>query len=283
MIFYPIFSAVALASGTLLQKIVLKSKKMDIKLTQVCEFLAIVLCLLPFIYFFWELNPKAFELKNFLIFGLVILFSIIANLFTYYSVKGGKISNLEPAKILEPLFVILLAVLFSFFIDSHLYERNFKIIILALIAGTSLIFAHIKKNHLVFKKYFIAAIFGSFFFALELVISRLILDFYSPVTFYFLRCSSIFLISLILFRPKFEKLDKPLYLKFLGLGVLWSVYRIFLYYGYLSLGILSTTLVVMLAPLLIFFFAWKFLNEKINWKNILATIVIVACILFSFL
>ncbi|MFH1787690.1 MAG: DMT family transporter [archaeon] len=282
MYYLPVIGALALASGTVLEKIVLKQKKVGIKLYQTAGFLAIVIGMLPLIYFFWKVDATAFELKNIIIFSLVILFSIIANLFTFYSMKWEKISNLEPAKILEPLFVIFLAILFSFFVEG-LYERNIKIIIPALIAGSALIFSHIKKDHLDFNKYFIAAIFGSFFFALELVITRLVLDYYSPISFYFLRCLTIFLISFILFKPKFSELNKDVKIKIFLTGLIWVVYRVLVYYGYLKIGVIFTTLIIMLGPIFIYLFAWKFLKEKINWRNIIASIIIVGCVLYAIL
>jgi len=283
MYYIPVLGALALATGTILQRAVLKRKKIGIKLYQSAEFLSIVIAMLPFIYFFWRIDPQAIEFKNIFIFGLVILFSIVANLFTFYSMKWEKVTNLEPAKILEPLFVIILAIFFSFFIDSHLYERNLKVIIPALIAGAALIFSHIEKHHLRFNRYFIAAILGSFFFALELIISRLILDFYSPITFYFLRCASILVISLILFRPKLKSIDKKPRIMIFILGIIWAVYRIIIYWGYTNLGVIFTTLIIMLGPIFIYLLAWKFLKEKINWRNIVASIIIIACIIYAVL
>jgi len=280
MIYIPIIGALALASGTILEKIVLRKRKVSIKLYQTAGFLAIVLAMLPFIYFFWKMTPQAFELRNIFIFSLVILFSIMANLFAFYSLKWEKVTNIEPARILEPLFIILLAILFSFFFTT-LYTRNYNVIIPALIAGLALIFSHIKKNHLKFNKYFIAAIIGSFFFALELVITRLILDYYSPISFYFLRCSAVFLISLILFRPKFSNLNKKVRFEILAIGVVWFIYRIIVYYGYLNYGVIFTTLIIMLGPIFIYIFAYKFLKEKINWKNIVAALVIIGCVVYA--
>jgi len=279
----PVLGALALATGTILEKTVLRKKKINIKLYQTAIFFAIVLAMVPFIYFFWKMDAQALELKNILIFSAVIVSSIIANLFIFYSLKWEKISKLQPARILEPLFVILLAILFSFFIGNGLYDRNIKFIIPALIAALALIFSHIKKHHLSFNKYFIAAIIGSFFFALELVISRLILNFYSPITFYFLRCSTIFLLSLIIFRPKFKLLDKKSTWIILITGAIWAVYRIVIYWGYINLGIIFTTLMVMLGPIFIYLFAYKFLKEKLNWRNIIASIVIIACVLYAVL
>lgn len=281
MVFYlPVLGAIALASGTILERIILRKRKVDIKLYQTAGFLAIVLAMIPFIYFFWKLDPAALELKNIIIFSIVILFSIIANLLIFYSLKWEKVSNLQPARVLEPLFVIFLAIIFSFFV-SDLYERNFNIIIPALIAGAALIFSHVKRHHLTFNKYFIAAVLGSFFFAVELVVSMLILNFYSPMSFYFLRSSAILLISFIIFRPNFKKLDtKVRWLIFLT-GAIWAFYRIIVYYGYLNIGIIFTTLIIMLGPIFIYIFARVFLKEKLEWRNVVAGLVIAASVIYA--
>jgi drug/metabolite transporter (DMT)-like permease len=278
--YFPALGAASLAIGTILERIVLKKKKIDIKLYQTASFFAIVLCLLPLIYFFWKLDEGAITPINIFIFSLVILFSIVANLLVFYSMKWEKVGNLEPAKVLEPLFVILLAIIFSFFTEG-LYERNLKIIIPALVSALALILSHIKRHHLEFNPYFLAAIFGSFFFALELVISRLILDFYSPVTFYFLRSISIFLISLIIFRSKHKKIEGKTRWLILLTGAIWVVYRIIVYYGYLKIGVIFTTLILMLGPIFIYALAYFILKEKISWRNVLASVIIVGAVIYS--
>ncbi len=280
MVYIPIFGALALAAGTILEKINLRKKIVSIKFYQILEFSGILIALLPLILFFWKFDIQALEPKNVLIFALVIFFSILANLFTYFSLKGEKVSNLEPAKLLEPLFIVIIAIIFSFIFANGLYERNLKVIIPSLIAGGALIFSHIKRKHLKFNRYFLAAIAGSFFFALELIISRLILDFYSPITFYFFRCLFILLVSLALFKSEIKKLDKKYYLNVLLIGVIWVVYRIVLYYGYQNYGVLLTNLFMMLSPVFIYTFASVFLKEKLNWKNILSALIIIGCILY---
>jgi len=281
MIYIPVLGALASASGTILEKTVLKKRKINVGLYQTAIFLAMVIFMLPFLYFFWKLDPVAFELKNLLILALVILLSVAANLLTYFSMKWEKINNLEPAKVLEPLFVVFLAVLFSFLISEELFERNLKIIIPAFIAGAALIFSHVKKHHLNFNKYVLAAIFGSLLFALELVTSRLILDYYSPLLFYLIRCFGIFLITFLIFRPKLTSLNKRVNLEIFITGALWVFFRIFVYYGYTHLGVIFTTLLMMLSPIFVYFFAHKFLKEKLEWRNIIASIIIVACVVYA--
>ncbi|MFH1365299.1 MAG: DMT family transporter [archaeon] len=284
VVYYPFLGALALSFGTILERFILKKKQTNVKLHHCLEFLAITLVMAPFIYFFWQVSPQAFELNNLLIFGLVIFFALVANLFTFYSIKGDKISNLEPARASEPIFLVLLVLLFSLIFDPKLYENNPKVLYPALIAGSAIIFSHLKKHHLNFNKYFTAAIFGSFFFALELVVSRLILDYYSSFSFYFIRCVALFFAGLIFLRPKLsglKKLDSSVYKGMLGLGIIWAFYRVIVYYGYIHLGMISTTLVFMLSPVFIYLFAWKVLKEKPTWRNIVASIIIVCCVVYG--
>ena len=63
-------------------------------------------------------------------------------------------------------------------------------------------------------------------------------------------------------------------------GAIWVVYRVIIYYGYVNVGILSTTVIVMLGPIFIYIFAWKFLKEKLTWRNIIASFIILACVLY---
>ncbi|MFA6269561.1 MAG: hypothetical protein WC652_07115 [archaeon] len=61
------------------------------------------------------------------------------------------------------------------------------------------------------------------------------------------------------------------------------MYRLAVYFGYLKYGIIFTTLITMLAPIVVYLFACKFLKEKLNWKNVLSSAIIVACIVYSLL
>ncbi len=278
--YLPVFGAVMLAAGTILERLVLKGKKVGIRSYQVASFLAIVIAISPFLYFFWKLDSQALEIGNILIFLVVILFALLANLLVFYSLKWEKVTNLEPARVLEPLFVILLVIIFSLFTEG-IYAKNPKIILPAIIASLTLVFSHISKHHLKFNKYFIAAVLGSLFFALELVISRLILDFYSPISFYFFRSASILILSFIIFRPSFKQLDTQTKGIVFVTGIIWTIYRVIIYYGYLSIGIVFTTLILMLGPVFIYIFAHFFLREKMSWRNFVAAIIIVGSIIYA--
>jgi drug/metabolite transporter (DMT)-like permease len=278
----PILSAVSLAAGTILEKIVLVKKKITLGFYQTWGFLAISLLSIPLLFFFWKISPEAHSFKNILIFIAVILVSLGANFFTFYGIKKEKISKIEPAAITEPLFTLLLAILFSYLISPTLYESNTKVIIPALIAAAALVFSHVKKHHLRFGKPFLAVLLGSFFYALELILSRLILDYYSAVTFYFLRCFFLFVFSLLIFRPNMkEHIKTKITFQIFLSAALFIAYRVLLYYGYLKLGIISTTLMIILSPVFIYIFSWILLKEKPTWKNIVASVIIIGCVIYT--
>lgn len=278
----PFFGALTLAGGTIWEKFLLKTRKVNVSTFHIIGFFSIVLVLLPLMFFFWRVDSDAFLGPNLAALILVIVFSTLANLFAYYSMKNEKVSNLEPARAMEPLFVILLSIVFSFFFGTALYQRNLQLIIPAIIAGLALIVSHVRRHHLNFNKAFLCAIAGSFFFGMELIISRLILNFYNPLTFYFFRCAGVFILSLIFLKPKIKEVskDRKFLVQMLAIGAIWVAYRFIIYYGYVNLGVVSTTLTIMLGPVLIYFFAWELLKEKLEWRNVIAGLIVLACVVY---
>jgi drug/metabolite transporter (DMT)-like permease len=272
MIQLPIIGSFLEATGTILEKKVLRDKRMNYKNYTVYEFAAIILIMLTFIWFVWGLKPEALTPTNILIFAFVVIIATLANLFIFYSLKRENVTEFEPIWVMQPLFTILLAfILFS-------GERNWIIFALALIASLSLVISHIEKHHLKFDKYIIAALVGSFLFAVELVASKPLLPHYSPFSFYFLRCVFIFIITFLIYRPNFKKIGKTNIIMILAIGLIWALYRAIIYYGYESVGIIFTTIIFILSPVLMFIFAVVFLKEKPTMRQIISTIIIVICV-----
>ncbi len=282
MFYIPIIGALLEATGMIIEKKTLKKKNINYKNYIVYSFLTIICVITPFLFFFWQLKPEAFQFKNILIFSIIVIIALCANLFIFYSLKRESLSEFEPISMMQPLFVILLAFLLSFFIPIYSNEKNPFILILALIASIALIAAHINKKHLVLNKYIIAALIGSFLFAIELVLSKTILPYYSSWSFYFLRCLFILFISYLIYRPSFKKIDKQSHYMTWGVSLIWVIYRVILYWGYEKLGIIYTTVVLsILTPVLIFVFARIFLKEKITKRQIISAVIILICIIIA--
>jgi len=265
------------ATGSTLEKTVLRKRKINFRDFIVWHFLTIILVMIPFLLFFWNMAPEAFLLKNILILAGVIISSVLANIFMFYSLKWENLTTLEPARLFQPLFVVLLALIF------YVSERQTQsgVLIAAFIASLALVISSIKKHHLQLNKYIVAALLGSFFFALELVISRAILPFYNPLTFYFVRCSLVFLAVLAIFRSKPSYIDKKSWKLLWMIGAVWAAYRSLLYFGFLNFGVIFTTLIFILAHVFIYIFARIFLKEKFTLRNIISAIIIIACVAYA--
>lgn len=273
MIQLPIIGSLLEATGMIIEKKLLKQRNINFRNYTTYGFFAIMIVSLPFLYFFWNISPSAFEMNNLMIFFFVVLVSTLANLLIFYSLKREKISEFEHVWVMQPLFTVLLAFLL------FPVERNFIIMIFAFVASLTLVLSHVKKHHLQFDKYILAALAGSFLFAVELVSSKFILDYYSPFTFYFLRCSFIFVFALTIFRPSFRPFkSNGNFYKLIVIAAIWLSYRVIVYYGYLNLGVVFTTIIFTLSPVFLFILAVVFLKEKPSLRQIVSTIVIVGCV-----
>ena len=279
----PFFGAFSEAVGTILEKKLLMRRKLETKTYNAFSFMSIVILLIPIIFithyflpsqFSLNIDSQAFQLKNILIMLGVIIISILANLFTFYAMKWEKMTEIEPMRLMQPMFTILLA----FFLFSTERQTKTSIIILSLIASFTIIASHVRKHHFSLNKYAWSAIIGSLFFALELVISKEILNLYPPLIFYLIRCTGIFLFSIIIFKPDFKNIKKSTWPMIFGVGLIWIVYRVLLYSSYLTQGVIVTTLLFILTPIFIYLFSWRYLKEQFKWRNLIASIIIVICV-----
>ena len=278
IVLLPVFGAFLESALSIVDKKIINSK---IKFPNyiVYIFLSIAIVSLPLMFFFWNVKSGALELKNLIIFIVIIVSSVFANFFVFYSLTREDLLEVEPIRLTLPLFSILIAFIFSFFFEVYSNERNYSIIALSLIASITLIASHVKKNHIYFNKYAVAAIIGSFLFAFELVISKQLLAYYNPITFYFLRSLIIFVIVFSIFSRKLTWVKNKVKIMMLLLALIAVLERVILYYGYQNLGIIFTTTLFILAPVFIYIFAWIFLKEKITTKQIISSIVIVVCVI----
>ncbi len=268
-------AALAYSSGTIFQRVVLKEKKVNSKHFVVAVFSLAVLFMLPLLYWFGEFNPQVLELKNIILLAGIVFFAILANLLTFFSLKWEKINNLEPVRLLEPIFVVLLA--FIFF-ES---ERNPHVLIPAIIASVTLVASHLKKHHLVFNKYAIAALLAGLCYAIDILLSKIILQYYNPLSLYFVRSFFIALFTIIIFRPNvFKEIGNKEKLITIIISATWIIYKVIAFFGYKTWGVIFTTLALLIAHVFIYIFAKIFLKEKILKRNIIAGIIIVLCVVY---
>ena len=275
----PILGAFLDATATVLYKKLANKHRVNYKDFMVYGFGAIILVSLPMLFFFWRIDPLAGRNLNMAILFSVIVISIFANFFSFYAFKHKDLSKIQSIRLTLPLFTILFAFILSFFFSAYSDERNYYVLLFAFIASIALFISNIRKEHFYFDKYSWSMLFGSMLFAVELVISKPILEFYHPITFYFIRSLFIFIIAFSLFRDDLSHLKYSSKGLFLITAFLWVSYRGILYYAYGIFGVVFTTTVFILSPVLIYIASWLFLKEKVSKKQVISSIVIVGCVL----
>lgn len=278
MVTIPAFGALLEASSAIITKKIINRHKVRFPSFMIYIFGAIVLVSIPALYFFWDVKPEAFEPGILALFFSMIIVSMFANYFIFYSLKREDLSELMPIRLTTPLFTILFAFILSFFFSNYLGERNYMVLIFALIASVTLVIAHIEKHHLHFNKYSVTALIGSILFAIDFVMTKPLLLYYSPFTLYFVRALFIFIIAWGFLHPKIDPLATKTKIMIFTAAILAVIYRVILYQGFQTIGIIFTTTIFILSPVLIYIFARIFLKEKITLKQIISSIIIVACV-----
>lgn len=279
--------AISEAAGTIIEKKILRNKKVNFVSYDVFSFVAILILMIPIFFvlgyflpevFAFRVSSEAFQLNHLLILAGIVFAGVLANYFIFFAMKWEKMTIIEPIRLMQPLFIIFLA---FFFYSSERHTQP-GIIIASIIAALALIFSHIKKHHVQFNKYSLAALFGSLFFALDMALSKAIIAYYSPITLYAFRCFFIFILTFAIFRPKkVFSMGKGVWRNGMIAATIWIFYRFLLYTSYVTEGVILTTLLFILAPILICIFSAIFFKEKMSIRNIIATIIIIACVAYA--
>lgn len=271
----PFVAAISDALGLTLEKIALGKNKMAVSLYLPLLFLFIFVVsavLTPFLGAF-DYN-LVFQTKYVVYFILMILLAVTWNYLSAQSIQKERLHEHEMILMLQPGAIILLASVFS---PVH---TDTKVLIASLVAALFLIISRIKRGHFDFSQYSLNMVIAVFLMAVESLVINELLKAYSPVSLYALRTGFVFLFYLIYFRPKFYEESKENYRLVFGSALLGTICMIARFYGYKDLGIVPTTVVLIISPVLLYLISARYFKEKLNLRTILSFVVILGCIAY---
>jgi hypothetical protein len=272
---FPLISTVAQASGVILDKIILTKRRVAFHVFVPLLFLFIFLVTAAFYPFLGIISPDFFELKNIALFMIMIIVAIIWNYFYYKGIESEKIQQFELILMFQPLLTIFLA---SVFLRG---ENNIHVEIAAFLAAIFLIFAQTKKHHLNLADGAVLMIFAVVFMSIELILIDLVLNFCSPIALYAIRTGIIFLVFYFIYRPKIFQVAKTNHLLILANAILGATQMVAKFYGFETYGVVYTSLILILAPLLIYLSSVYFFHEKLHLRTAICALAIFACIVYA--
>ncbi len=210
-----------------------------------------------------------------LAFLVMIALATAWNIFYYRGLKRETVQEFDLILLVEPLATVALASIF------FVQERNAIRLLLALIAAIMLLVAHMRRRRLMLDSFARGLLIAVFLMSLEVLVIRILLDVYSPVLLYFLRTLALSAVFFLIYRPPLQhlrKADLAIILVVALFGVLQMVARFF---GYAAGGVVLTTLLLLLGPVLVESVSLFFLKERMTHKTALAFMVILLCVYYA--
>ena len=238
-------------------------------------FSGMFISLISFILITQESFP-ILDLKLVGLISLMIIFSLAQNIFDFTGISSKNLSFREPINNFEPIMASFIAfILFP-------SEREIKIII-AIIIGAIVIYLgnSDKKLNLKLDKSTIYLFLAMICSAILVSIYKFGLEFISPSYLFIFRVSGILLLLPLLRKINFNKMNTSQISYGLFSGFIYFGGFLFRLFSIKNLGLNFTILILLLGPALTYFLSKIILKERIQFKKIVISIILILIIVLT--
>lgn len=215
-----------------------------------------------------------FEWKYIAVFVLMIAVAVTWNIFYYQGIQKEDLHEFELIMLLSPLATIIFA---EIFLPS---ERNASVLIAGVIASVALIATRFRKHHVRIGKTAWKTMLAMLLMSFESILIKYLLGAFSPVSLYFVRTLVIAVVFLILYKPKLLAMPQGAYALTILSAIFGVVQMVLKFYGFSSLGVIETTMILVLGPFLVYIASAAFFKEHLFKRDVFAAMVVIGCILY---
>jgi drug/metabolite transporter (DMT)-like permease len=214
-----------------------------------------------------------FTPKYMLFFAAMVTIGLTANMLYFGALKKKDMCEVEPISLLAtPMTIALAMIIFP-------SERNMTVILIATIATLALISSRFKKKHLDFDKYSWMLIGADLLCAVEAILVKYLLAATNAVSLYGLRTASMAIILFLVFRNiKIDKIKGKEYIRSFANSGFTSIEFVAKFFAISMIGVVNSSLIMLLGPIIILVFSRLFLKESIPLRRGVGDAVIVMCI-----
>ncbi len=273
----PIFGAFFQAGASVLDKLLLGGRGITYKNFSIVSFLAaLVVAAIAFLVFQPPLTGELFLGLP----GAFALFTtstiLISNLFYYSALKKEFLTELQTLDLVSYVPIVLFS--FTIFPD----ERNVYALVLALIASFAVIWSHWDGHHFLMKRQVRYYLWWILLVApLEASAFKEAFRTWDPIALQFIRELVIVPILALLYYQSLKRISTRSFFSIFFAGALTTIGSILLYISYQKLGVVYTTLIFTLQPLLIYIVSLLFLKEPLHRKKFVAFLIVLASIVVA--
>jgi drug/metabolite transporter (DMT)-like permease len=272
---FPFIATVTQAAGIIVDKIILTRRRMELHVYIPVLFLFLFLLTGILMPFLGKISLDVFHPYYLIIFFLMIICALIWNVFYYKGAQAEKVHEFELIIMFQPLLTILLA---AILIEKN---TNVHLLIASVLASLALIFSHLKKNHFEISAAGWGLILAVVFISMEIILQKIMLEVLSPVALYFIRTGIIFLFFILFYRPRVRQVANNNALLILTTSALGVAQMVTKFYGFEVYGVIYTSLILILSPILVYIISTIWLHEHLRPRTIIAALVILACIVYA--
>lgn len=272
---FPFIAAVAQAGGIIVDKVILTRRRIDLKIFIPVLFLFLFLTTALLFPSFGQINLDIFKPYYLIIFIAMLAAAVGWNFLYYRGVQAEKVQDFELIMMTQPVLTILLA---SVFLKG---ERNIHLIIVALIASIALVISHVRREKLEISRASWGLILTVVLMSIELILIDILLQVFSPVALYFVRTGILFVFFIFYYRPHLRLVADHNLLWILLTASLGTIQMISKFYGFQNFGVIYTSLILILAPILVYIISTFLLHERLRTRTIVSVLVILGCIVYA--
>lgn len=270
-----VISSIGYAGGVILDKIILSVYLVPVRRFIPWLFIWLAAISVFAVYIFGgKLTSQVFEPHYLLLFLLMIVVAFTWNLYYYEGIQREEVHEFELVMLFAPLATIVLA---EIFLPTERSVTNF---VAGTIASVALLASRIDKRHLKLSRYWKQLFVATFLIAVETIIIKKLLTAYDPSVLYLVRTTVLALAFLAVYRPKLLQVSKKAFALTIATAFFGVVQMILKFYGFQSLGVVETTLILILGPVLVYALSSFFFRERMQLRTGISAIVVLACVIY---
>lgn len=266
-------SAICSAVAILFGKVITGEKNMSGPVLMKLQMLFVAACMSVPAIFWGFLQPDFFTIKYILLFAALIAVGAAFNILYYTALDNKNVCEIEPiAMLVTPATVMLAMIMFP-------GERNTTLLVISVIATVALLLSRFEKGHLDFDKYSWMLIGFVLLSAIEAVLIKYLLGVMNAVSLYGIRAVFLAIVFFLIFRSiRINKVNKKESVQIFANSIITSVEHVAKFFAIGMVGIVNSSLILLLGPIIILIFSKIFLKEKISLKRGIGDAVILMCI-----
>lgn len=280
-ILFPLIAALFQATSMTLDKVILSFKEMNFKLYTGVSFPLVALFTgIMFILFRPTITLALFTPSIILLLVILIGITIINNLLFYQALQHDLLVELKLLDLMRNIPILVISALL--FID----ERNPILILAALMSFIVVIWSHWENHQFAIRaQTLLFALWSLTLASFGPSLLKVLLQTLDPITIELIKNIGVALILTPLFYRELSKSFPSGHA--LGLllvtNLLTSIAWVALSFGYQQLGVIYTTLIFSLQPLLIYVASALLLKERISRKKVIAFFLVLSVITWTLL